>query len=180
MTHEGFIPTPPGHLFTDQISEIDAVSIRKRDRGGHKAQAAITIPLWWNPSGSGNLYGQFEMIRTPTWFEHVNQTGAGPTALHTPAPTKSFRLMGYSVAFGAGLAAAGLEELKFLDGATDLKVGITEYCPIAASVAQGEAVTVNLGGNGVLSGTVGNILNVTLSTAVTAGAVSITAWGCDE
>jgi hypothetical protein len=88
--------------------------------------------------------------------------------------------MGFTVIFGCGLAAAGMEAVKLLDGAADIGADVSQYCPIAASVGSGATVTVNLPGNGILSTTAGNALNVTLGAAATAGAVSITAWGCDE
>jgi len=121
--------------------------------------------------------------RTPNVFKTVTVTAAGSTAVWTPAAGKKFRLMGYSISVtgNAVQAVAGNFEAVFLDAAADIGQGDSEYVPAAALNAFGSSKTgaVNLG-NGHLSAAANNILNISLSAALTAGEVRINVWGTEE
>ena len=121
-----------------------------------------------------------ESVRTPTKFKHVLCTTAAATALWTPAGGKKFRIMGYVICPDAGLAAAGIQLITFLDQAAAITIAHQTYLPIAASIAHQVPIVVALPGNGYISAVADNVLNVTMTSNVTAGAVSIFVYGTEE
>jgi hypothetical protein len=124
--------------------------------------------------------GVYEEQRTPSVFKHALITAAGSTALWTPTAGKKFRILGYVICPDAGLAAAGVELITFLDNATAITIAHQTYLPIAASIAHQVPMVIALPGNGYLSVAADNVLNVSLGTAVTAGAISVFVYGTEE
>jgi hypothetical protein len=109
-------------------------------------------------------------------------TTVAATAVWTPAAGKRFRLMGGVIVCSAGLAAAGNQQINLLDAAVDIGVNFATFLPIAASVT-GLGIHVipfDLRPNGILSALANNVLNCTMTSAVTAGAINITVWGTEE
>lgn len=168
------------NIFSERIASIFPPKIRKRaENDGLEAEASLCVPLLLVPS-TGEPNGHFEAPRSPSTFKSVAATGAGSTALWTPATGKSFRILGFTIIPAGGLAAAGQEVISLYDGSASMGIDMTVYLPIAASVANQPPICVTLPGNGYLSNTPGNVLNVNLSAAVTAGAVSVSVWGTEE
>jgi hypothetical protein len=130
-----------------------------------------------------NLYKQpvraGEVQRTPTWFANVQTAAAGQTAIHTPAAGYKFRLLGAVITLSKEAACAGAFSFQLQDAAANFMSYVISN---AALVAIGNVVVVPivLPSNGFLSGTTANVLNVNLSAALTAGLLSINAWGTDE
>jgi hypothetical protein len=121
-----------------------------------------------------------EAIRTPMIYNHQLCTTVAATAVWTPAAGKKFRLMGYVICPDAGMGVAGIELITFLDSAAAITIAHQTYLPIAGSIQHQTPIVVALPGNGYLSSAANNVLNVTLTTAVTAGAVSIFVYGTEE
>jgi hypothetical protein len=128
--------------------------------------------------------GNWDRLRTPVVFKTAAVTGAGSTALWTPAAGKKFRLLRYMVIVTdqATLAAGATLTIDLLDAAGTLaqthsvfvpNVGLTGGAPLYVSP------WVDLG-NGILSATANNVLNVNLSAALTAGICRILVCGTEE
>jgi hypothetical protein len=123
--------------------------------------------------------------RTPTWVYQASCTTVAVTPIVAAVAGKRHRVLGGVIIWGAGLAAAGTETLEIQDVAGHFGGGgliFANYLPIAASLTGlGVSVTplTNLG-NGFLTAAVNTAINVVLSVAVTAGAISVTLWGDDE
>lgn len=125
----------------------------------------------------------FDALRTPTKLKTVTATAAGNTALWTPAAGKKFRLMRLivMVTANASFAVAGLEEVTLQDSATDVGFGVSFFVPGAAGALVGEQNSGWLDlGNGFLSSTANNVLNVNLGTALATGEIRVFAVGTEE
>jgi hypothetical protein len=81
----------------------------------------------------------------------------------------------YWVIQGGSTSAAG-SVVSLLDNAT----AITYLAGIAASIVGAPNGIIQFPGNGYLSSTADQVLNVSLSAAFTAGAILVTAWGVEE
>ena len=144
---------------------------------------------WATATGAGSALlvmdalikaGGLEGKRTPDTFKHVLCTTIAATTVWDPAAGKRFRLMGYVICPDAGLAAAGIQLITFLDEAAAITIAHQTYLPIAASIIHQVPIVVQLPGNGYLSSTADNNLNVTLTSACTAGAISVMVYGTEE
>jgi hypothetical protein len=122
----------------------------------------------------------FEVQKTMTVFSYLAASAAGSTAIRTSAVGKKFRLMGIAIYPAAGLAVAGLEVIKMLDVAADIGLDFQIYLPIAAGIVIQPPIVIMLPGNGYLMAATNTALNVNLSAACTAGAISVTIWGTEE
>ena len=127
----------------------------------------------------------FEAARTPdTWKGATGVNAAGSTAVWTPAAGKSFRLMGFTFAISgnATQAAANPRNFSLVDGAGTTIWRANLFIPGAAGTTMGNDVlhTVTLPANGYLSAAPNTVLNVNLAVALTAGTVSVHAWGTEE
>lgn len=121
-----------------------------------------------------------EAVRTPTTFVHALCTTVAATVVWDPAAGKKFRLMGYVIVPAAGMAAAGIQLITLLDEATAITIAHQVYLPAAANVTNQPPIVVKLAGNGYLSVAADNRLSVTLTSACTAGAISVMAYGTEE
>jgi hypothetical protein len=131
-----------------------------------------------------NLQGQ----RTPSIFKTAQASAAGDTALWTPAAGKKFRLMRFKLQVPANctLAARAIETIKLRDATTDLNLTFDVWLGQTALVVDTnpwpailETPWLDLG-NGILSATANNVLNVNLATALSNGNVRVTACGTEE
>jgi hypothetical protein len=123
---------------------------------------------------------KWESQRTPTFWKWALCTTVAATAVWTPTAGKKFRLMGLTICPDAGLAAAGIQKISLLDSATDIGINFQTYLPIAASIAHQVPIVVVFPGNGFLSAAANNVLNCTLTSACTAGGISISVFGTEE
>lgn len=122
--------------------------------------------------------------RTPNVFKLVSAvTASGNTAVWTPASGKKFRLMGYQIFLSDQAKASAAADLviSFQDATTAIGAGMMAYVPtaITAGEVNPSSGPVDLG-NGYLSTTANNVLNVNLSFALTGGSVAVAAWGTEE
>lgn len=135
------------------------------------------------PYGIANnaVYAQ----RVPDTFKTVATAANGNTALWTPAAGKKFRLMGYrvDVTGNAAAAAGAVKTISLFDGAAGATGLVHSVFVPGAALAAGALYTsgwIDLGKLGYLSTAANNVLNVNLSTALTAGVVRVIACGTEE
>ena len=132
-----------------------------------------------------NLTGLLEYQRTANVFNTAQCAASGDNAVWTPsAASLKFRLMGGILTIPTNVArsAGGVITATFRDGTTDLKVTFDIFVPTTAVTTGNGDTTIpfNLPGNGILSATANNKLNLNLSAAITTGAIRATVWGCEE
>ena len=120
-----------------------------------------------------------ETVRTPTWFFTVNCTTIAATSIVAAVAGKKHRILGIIVNIAGGMAAAGLQTVSILDVAADMGLDPSFWVEIAATPV-GQSIYLDLRPNGKLVAAVNTAINVTLTAAMTAGAVSVTIWGDDE
>jgi hypothetical protein len=129
---------------------------------------------------AGRVYGYngatWDRMRVANVFKSAVITAAGSIALWTPTAGKKFRLMGYTLSVAGTLAAGAIEVIQLLDAAA---VIARHGAFVPAAVASDTQIGADWG-QGYLSTTINNVLNVNLGTAFTAGAVYVTAWGTEE
>jgi hypothetical protein len=118
-------------------------------------------------------------------FQAAAATSSGNTAVWTPAAGRKFRLMcvGIDVTSNAAQSTGGVFTIKLEDGSTVIPGMLwSVFVPSTAGTAAGEALEVPVAcyANGFLSSTANNVLNVNLSAALTAGSVTVRAYGTDE
>lgn len=123
-----------------------------------------TMARMFGFNGSG-----FDRVRVANVFHTGTQTAVGPTAIWTPGAGNFFRLMGGQITVAGTLAAAGVQVITLLDGATPIK---TFGVPLGTTAdSQGAAVITFDLGNGELSAAAANNLSIELSTAMATGGV---------
>jgi hypothetical protein len=128
-------------------------------------------------------------VRTPATFKTASATASGDTAVWTPASGKKFRLMRFKlqVTANAYLAARGVLTITLRDGTTDLNLTHDVYLGQTAIAADTnpqqtpllETHWIDLG-NGVLSASANQVLNINLSAALSGGNVRVIACGTEE
>jgi hypothetical protein len=126
----------------------------------------------------------WDRLRTPTTFKSVTATASGSTALWTPGASKKFRLMRFKVdvTHDAAQSSGGDITIDLLDSASAMGFAQSVFVPGTAATTMGPGWTsgwVDLG-NGKLSSTINNVLNISLSAALTSGAVRVIAAGTEE
>jgi len=123
------------------------------------------------------LYGfngsTWDRVRIANTFKTLSATASGNTAVWTPGAGSKFRLMGFEITVVGTLSAAGIQVIELLDGATVIK-NFLAYVGTTGAAAQVFAEDM---GQGYLSTTAANVLNINLGTAMSTGAVTINAWG---
>jgi hypothetical protein len=122
---------------------------------------------------------QFEAVRTPSWFFHVDCTTVAATQVVAAVAGKKHRILGGTISVAGGCLAAGLNTISILDVAADMGLDFSVWCGIAATPIPLTFVW-DIRPNGKLVAAVNTAINVTLTAAMTAGAISITIWGDDE
>jgi hypothetical protein len=127
-------------------------------------------------------------IISPDTFKTVQANASGNTALWTPTSGKKFRLMKLQVQLTSNstLAAAGVLTVTFQDGSSgipithDFYVGQVALTAATALFTSGEDGNWLDLGNGFLSSTINNVLNVNLSATLASGNIRVTAIGTEE
>lgn len=126
----------------------------------------------------------FDRVRTPNVLKTAKATASGDTAVWTPASGKKFRVMRYSIQItaDAATAAGGVLDIVLRDATTAIGAGLSVFVPAVAGTTFG--TTNSTGwceiGNGILSSTADNVLNVNLSAALTSGTVRVVVSGTEE
>lgn len=118
----------------------------------------------------------FDRNRVANVFKTVVATDSGDTAVWTPASGKKFRLMGYTISVCGTFLTLGVQTIVLNDGATAVA---NHVAGVGATVSGDSQIAANLG-QGKLSDTANNVLNITLGTDMLTGAVTINAWGTEE
>lgn len=125
------------------------------------------------------LYGfngaSWDRVRLADVFKTVVATAAGNTAVWTPGAGNYFRLMGFSITVAGTIAAAGVQTIQLLDGATAIKNFVTPLGTTATAVSSahfGEDM-----GQGYRSSALANVLEINLADAMLTGGVAINVWG---
>lgn len=176
------IPSPG--VLSENFGAVFPETIDQQENGAKIIGADLHVP--YDPSsgsfGDPMLYnpatGRAELQRTMTAIKHsADITVIGQTAIWTPAANKRVRVMGFSIVVDPATTSVAGSVITLQDGATDLDdfliLGITApavplrwQCPLPA--------------NGYLSSTIGGVINVSLSAALTAGRIRVNVWGCEE
>ena len=138
----------------------------------------------WSSLRVATAPDSWDGLRTPNKFFTVATAANGNTALWTPAAGKKFRLMRYriDVTGNAAAAAAAVKTISLFDGAAGATGQAVSVFVPGAALAGAALYTsgwIDLG-NGYLSAAANNVLNVNLSTALTAGVVRVIACGTEE
>jgi hypothetical protein len=127
-----------------------------------------------------------DRLRTPFIFKTATVTAAGNTAGWTPAAGKKVRAqrLRFLITGDASLAAASVLNVTFQDAAVATAIpGTSIYLPIAQPASPlptaYDSGWMDLG-NGILSATINNILNVNLSAALTTGKLVLWVCGTEE
>lgn len=135
---------------------------------------------YYNP-----LTAMLEMARTPTKYFSAQITSAGSTIVWTPSSSSlRFRLMGYSLQLtgNATISVAGVNTLTFLDNVTSIGHAADLFIPALSVALLGGSppLIYTFPGNGYLSSTLNNKLNVSLSAALLTGSIRINVVGTEE
>lgn len=145
--------------------------------------AFVPYVLALNTTGGGANPTSTVFVRQPNFFKTASATASGNTALWTPTAGKKFRLMRFMVQItgNATTAAGAVVTVSFQDAAAAMNIATDSFIPTAALTAADDFVSpwVDLG-NGFLSAAANNILNINLSSALTAGNVRVTCCGTEE
>lgn len=146
---------------------------------------AIATETTGNLASESFLYGYngstFDRVRVANIFHTVVATAAGNTAVWTPTAGKKFRLMGYTISAAGTLAATGVNTLQLRDGGTVIKTHLANMIQTpTVSISGGDTQIGADLGQGQLSATANNVLNVNLSTAMATGGVAVNVWGTEE
>jgi hypothetical protein len=130
-----------------------------------------------NLATNTNLYGfngaSWDRIRAANTFKTASVTAAGSSIVWNPGAGNFFRLMGFSISVAGTTAAAEIQTIQLLDGATVIKNFV---CPLGTTVNPVAVFAEDLG-QGYLSALAANDLNIGLGFAMATGAVTINAWG---
>lgn len=118
-------------------------------------------------------------------FTSATATASGNTAVWTPTASGKFRLIcvGLDVSQNVAAASAGVLSIQLEDGASAIPgFQWSVFVPSAAGTTFGAGYHEPLEcfPNGFVSSTANNVLNVNLSFALTAGNVTVRAYGTDE
>lgn len=120
--------------------------------------------------------------RAPNVFKSVVSTGTGNTPVWTPTSGKKFRLLRVwmDVTADAAAATAGPVTLSLLDNATQMGIARSAYVPATAGSSAAYQLFMDLGPDGIISATLNNVLNFTMSKALTSGTARIVVAGTEE
>lgn len=177
-----------------QIGSKGSLRVELFGSGSTNSATVSTTTTDGNSTGVGVLFNatypysyngsSWDRVRSPSKFFTATATASGDTALWTPTAGKKFRLMRYMIQATADVAvAAGAEvDVVLRDATTGLAASISFYAP-AVSVTSNPGSTggqwVDLG-NGILSATANNVLNINLSATLTSGKVRVVCCGVEE
>lgn len=159
---------------------IGANAVSDNSNIGNTLSTYAAQALFSPPTGANAL----KLVRNIEIFKTATATASGDTALWTPTASKKFRLMRLRIEVTADVSTSGgaVIDVILRDASTGLPVAFSFYAPAAA-------ITTNPGvystgwidlGNGILSTTINNILNINLSAALATGKVRVIAVGTEE
>jgi hypothetical protein len=161
--------------------------LRANGNAGDAAGSFNSGVLWVNSTNYGQINGAAaDRLRTPNVFKSVQQAtpAAGNISIWTPTSGKKFRLMGYEIVVtnNSAWATGGPVNLNFLDSATGVGLGTSLYIPSTAGTTFGPGFSTGpvLLGNGILSAAANNVLNLQVGQTLTAGVISVIAFGTEE
>lgn len=185
--NDGIVPVDAGVLET--ISQLFAFNGTGFDRvlsNSTEADGFSGSPIG-NVQTLAQLYGwdggAWDRVRVANIFKTVTATAAGATTVWTPAAGKKFRLMGFLISVAGTMAATGVQSIELIDGSggTVIKNFVAGLIQTpSASIAPVGAVFPGDLGQGQLSSTANNALEVSLGTAMATGNVSVNVWGTEE
>lgn len=174
---------------TTAVSEDQAALLRMSSR-----RALYTEGQWGNgvtntanPVVTAGL-GSNSIVAAPRHsdkFGSVRATAFGNTAVYTPTSGKKFRLLGYAYSATPDVATSGGAriDVELQDSTTQVKATLFSfYAPAIAGTAFGandQSGFISLG-DGFLSASANNVLNVNLSAALTSGNVTVNAVLTEE
>ena len=151
------------------------------------AVSGSTLPAeaGWGQSGSTSATNPiFSAVRIANIIKTSPLiTTVAATTIWTPSASRRFRLMGYRITLSANAAqaVAGIVTLTFNDNVTAIGLSEDIFVPSAAGTTIGLFSTPwTMLGNGYLSTTQANTLNVTLNTAITTGGARVICIGTEE
>lgn len=171
--------------------------IGMQDNGGNLAPFYTLAGIGDNASGNRPLGvglvgfdgANSSRLRYGTIYKSASATATGATTIWTPTATKKFRLLGYqiNVSNNALRTGTGQVTIKLVDSATSSAANDIHsyqvFVPTTAATTMGAGWSsgwVFFGELGRLSGAADRILTLNLSTALTAGAVSVNMIGTEE
>lgn len=173
-------------------SPVNVVFVGMGDSGGNsqgiKSALANVTGATGNTTFSVGPAGYngstFDTLRMPAIFKTATATASGDTALWTPTSGKKFRLMRYTIQMTGDAATAGGADIDIVlrDSTTATAATFSVFVPAVAATTFGNTASsgwVDLG-NGILSATTNNVLNINLSAALTSGKVRVIATGTEE
>lgn len=126
----------------------------------------------------------WDKLRTDKVFKTIATVATGNSIVWTPTSGFRFRLKKFMIVVPANTvaAAAAILEITLNDSGTNLNLGTSVFIPSAAGTTFGSGF--NTGwidlGNGALSASANNLLQVNLSFALTGGEVRIVTAGTEE
>lgn len=129
--------------------------------------------------------GNWDRSRIPVTFKTATATASGNTAVWTPTSGKKFRLMRYKIDVPANAAISGggvVVDITFQDSSTDMNQGTSLFIPTTAVTTSVGGFTtgwIDLG-NGILSASANNVLNINLSSTLTTSKVRVQVCGTEE
>lgn len=137
------------------------------------ATAATVFPEGYNGA-------TWDKLRVASVLKTATATASGNTAVWTPTSSKKFRLMGFEIVVtGASVTVPGVLEVNLQDSTSN--TGAAYSLSLTATALAGSFSTGPvLIGNGLLSATPNNVLNINLSAALITGEVRVMAWGVEE
>lgn len=128
----------------------------------------------------------WDRLRTPAVFKTAKATSTGTTAVWTPTSGKKFRLMRFKIMVSANASqtTGGVVDFDLQDSATSINVIHSVFIPSASGTTMAgwyDSGWVDLG-NGYLSTTANNVLNLVFSAAgfPNTAAVRVIAVGTEE
>ena len=110
-------------------------------------------------------------------FHTIDVVASGNSPIWTPGVGKTIRLMGYSISVSGTCAALSSVLIQLRDGTT---TPIKQHRASVNTTITGDTQIVVDLGTGELLTAPDNVLNLNLSVALTAGGVSVNAWGTEE
>lgn len=153
------------------LTALDTVSDNIDLSFNNPAQLSLSALYGFNGS-------TVDRVRIAKIYKTVDATAAGLTALWTPTAGKKFRLMGYTISAAGTLAATGVNQIQLRDGAATV---ISRHnATMTITTPTGDTQIGSDLGQGYLSTTINNVLNVNLGSVVTNGTVAVNAWGTEE
>jgi hypothetical protein len=120
-----------------------------------------------------------EPKRTPTIFKYATDLTTDGATVWTPAAGKKFRVLGFTVTVSKDATCAGSFSFQLNDLATGFWAATLSHGALAA-IGVPTVFTVNLPGNGYLSTAINQALKLGLGAVLTAGSISVAAWGTEE